>query len=210
MTFFYLLVALAALVLLLFLLNLRRVWHRRRAVPYALRQALFSPDEAAFLAALDEAVGGDFRVFGKVRLTDLVTARRGVGKRALDQASARLDRLRVDFLVCSRESASVVCACELTGGKSRKLRGPDKALGRACDALRLPLVRVQVAETYSSKALAEQIYTAIYAPKVPVPASGAKGITVDDGLSRAEEEQALSVLAAAIREGDPLPRPGAS
>jgi len=74
----------------------------------------------------------------------------------------------------------------------------------------MPLVRVQAAETYSPKALAEQIYTAIYAPKVPLPASGAKGIRVDDGLSQAEEEQALSVLAAAIREGDPLPRPRAS
>lgn len=210
MTFFYLLVALAALVLLLFVLNLRRVWHRRRALPYALGQALFSPEEAAFLAALDEAVGGDFRVFGKVRLSDLVTARRGVGKRALEQASARIEPLRIDFLVCGRESASVVCACALVGGKSRKARVPDKALGRACDALGLPLVRVQMAETYSAKALAEQIYTAIYAPKVAAPVTGAKGVRADDGLSRAEEEQALSVLAAAIREGDPLPRARAS
>ena len=210
MTFFYLLVALAALVLLLFVLNLRRVWQRRRALPYTLGQALYSPEEAAFLAALDEAVGGDFRVFGKVRLSDLVTARRGVGKTALERASARLDPLRIDFLVCGRESANLVCACALAGGKPHKSRGPDKALARACDALGLPLVRVQVAKTYSPKALAEQIYTAIYAPKVPVPASGAKGIRVDDGLSRAEEEQALSVLAAAIREGDPLPRPRAS
>jgi hypothetical protein len=209
-TFFYLLVALAALVLLLVVLNLRSLWHRRRAVPFVLGQALFSPEETAFLTALDEAVGGDYRVFGKVRLSDLVTVRRGAGKRALERASARIEPLRIDFLICGRESLSLVCACELVGGKSRKARVPDKALGRACDALGLPLVRVQVAATYSPKALAEQIYTAIYAPKVAAPVNGAKGPRVDDGLSRAEEEQALSVLAAAIREGDPLPRPRAS
>lgn len=211
MTFFYLLVALAAAVLLLFVLSVYMTWRRRRALPYSLGPALFSPDEAAFLTVLDEAVGGDYRVFGKVRLSDLVTVRRGVARRVLERASARIETLRIDFLVCGRESASVVCAVELVGGRSRKGRGrtPDKALGRACDALGLPLVRVPLAETYSAKALAEQIYTVIFAPKVAVPPGGPKGARVDDGLSRAEEEQALSVLAAAIREGDALPRPRA-
>jgi hypothetical protein len=209
---FYLLVALAALVLLLFALSLRNAWRRRRSLPYTLGQALFSPEEGAFLAALDDAVGGDYRVFGKVRLSDLVAVRRGVGRRFLERASARIEPMKIDFLVCGRTSTSVVCAVELVGGKPHKGRGrgPDKALGRVCDALGLPLVRVPAAETYSAKALAEQIYTAIYAPKVAAPAGGAKGARVDDGLSRAEEEEALSVLAAAIREGDPLPRPGVS
>ncbi len=211
MSFFYLLAALAALVLLLFVFSLRSAWRRRRALPYTLGQTLFSPEEATFLEALDDAVGGDYRVFGKVRLSDLVVVRRGVGRRLLEQSSARIESLKIDFLVCGRKSAAVVCAVELVSGKSRKGRGraPDKALGRACDALRLPLVRVPMAETYSTKALAEQIYTAVYAPKVTAPAGGSKGANVDDGLSLAEEEQALSVLAAAIREGDPIPRPRA-
>jgi hypothetical protein len=205
-TFFYLLLALAALVLLLFLVSLRGAWRRHRTLPYTLGQSLFSPQETAFLAALDEAVGPDYRVFGKVRLSDLVAVRRGVSRRHLERAAARIEPLKVDFLVCGRESANLVCAAELVGGKSRKWRGADKALGRACDALGLPLVRVQAADSYATKALAEQIYGAIYAPRVESPNQG-KGARVDDGLSRAEEEQALSVLAAAIREGDALPRP---
>jgi hypothetical protein len=205
-TFFYLLLALAALVLLLFLLSLRSAWRRHRTLPYTLGQSLFSPQETAFLAALDEAVGSDYRVFGKVRLSDLVSVRRGVGRRYLERASARIEPLKLDFLVCGCESASLACAVELVGGKARKGRGPDKALRRACDALGLPLVRVPAADSYSTKALAEQIYAAIYAPRVEAPTQG-RGARVDDGLSRVEEEQALSVLAAAIREDDVLPRP---
>ena len=210
--FFYLLAALAALVLLLFVLSLRSAWRRRRALPYSLAETLYSPEEAAFLEALDDAVGSDYRVFGKVRLSDLVAVRRGVGRRSLERASARIEPLKIDFLVCGWKSAKLVCAVDLVGGKSRKGRErvPDKALARACAALGLPLVRVPVAETYSAKALAEQIYTVVYAPKVAAPAGGVKGAQVDDGFSRAEEEQALSVLAAAIREGDPLPRPRGS
>jgi hypothetical protein len=211
-TYFYLLVALATLVLLLLIVSLYGAWRRRRVLPYTLEHTLFAPDETAFLAALDEAVGGDYRVFGKVRLSDLVAVRRGAGKRVLAQASARIEPLTIDFLVCGRESARVVCAIALVGGRLRRGRthAADKALGRACDALGLPLVRVAVAETYSAKALADQIYTAIYAPKLAAPAGGHKGAGADDGLSRAEEEQALSVLAAAIRDGDPVLRPQAS
>jgi hypothetical protein len=210
-SFFYLLVALAALVLLLVLLNLRSAWRRRRGLPYALRRTLFSAEEMAFLAALDEAVGTDYRVFGKVRLSDLVAVQRGVGKRAMESATARIEPVRIAFLVCDRASGKPTCAVDLVGGKSREARGrgPDKALGRACDSVGLPLVRVPVADTYSTKALAEQIYTAINAPKVSAPVAGAKGLRLDEGVSRAEEERALSVLAAAIRERDPLPRPPA-
>ncbi len=204
MNFFYLLVALAALTLLLFVLSLVQAWQRRRALPYTLSSALFVPEETAFLVVLDDAVGDDYRVFGKVRLSDLVAPRRGTRRRALGQAAARIESLKIDFLVCARASSAMVCAVELVGGKGR--RGANKALARACDALGLPLVRVPVAQTYAAKALAEQIYTAMYAPKVTASGAGAKGSQMDDGVSRAEEEQALSVLAAAIREGDALPR----
>lgn len=210
--FFYLLVALAVLLLLALLLSLWAAWRRRRALPYTLQQTLFFQEELDFLAVLDEAVGADYRVFGKVRLSDLISARRGTGKRPLTQTSARIDDLRIDFLVCRRATAAVVCAVDLVGRRLRPGRGraADKALVRVCDALGLPLVRVAAAEAYSAKAVAEQIYTAIYVPRVKVPAAGPRASRGDDGLSQADEEQALSVLAAAIREGDPVPRLRAS
>jgi hypothetical protein len=211
-TFFYLLVSLALLLLVALFLSLWAAWRRRRTLPYRLQPTLLSPEETAFLVVLDEAVGTDYRVFGKVRVGDLVSVRRGVGKRPGTRSFAQLGDLKVDFLVCRRGSASLVCAVQLVGRGSRQRHGraADKALVRSCDALGLPLVRVPEAETYSAKGIAEQIYTAIYVPKVKVPAAGPQGRRGDDGLSQADEEHALSVLAAAIREGDPLPRLRAS
>ena len=209
MTFFYVLVALAALVLLLFVLSLRSAWRRRRVLPYTVEAPLFSPEEVSFLAALEDAVGADHRVFGKVRLADLVTPRRRAGKQALEQAAARIASLKIDFLVCGRESTKPVCALALSGGKLGRGQHRGQVLARACDALGLPLVSVPQADTYSVRALAEQVYTAMYAPKVTAPV-GRLGAAGDDGLSRAEEEEALSVLAAAIRDGEPMPKPGVS
>jgi hypothetical protein len=208
-TFFYVLLALAALVLLLFLLSLRSAWRHRRVLPYAIEAPLFSPEEVSFLTALEEAVGADHRVFGKVRLADLVTPRRRADKQALKQAAARIANLKIDFLVCRRESAKPVCAVALSGAKPGRGHNRGQALARACDALGLPLLRVPQADAYSVRALAEQVYTAMYAPKVTAPV-GRLGAAGDDGLSRAEEEEALSVLAAAIRDGDPMPKPGVS
>ena len=94
-------------------------------------------------------MGDSHRVYGKVRLSDLVTLRRGTSRRALEQAQARIADLRIDFLVCSRESARVVCAVELVPAKGR--RGGNKALARACEALALPLVRVPAAESYPAE-----------------------------------------------------------
>jgi|APFre7841882724_1041349.scaffolds.fasta_scaffold21249_2 hypothetical protein len=205
MTMFYLLLGLAALVTLALILSLRAAWRRRRSLPYTLGEALFSPEERVFLAALDEAVGDSHRVYGKVRLSDLATLRRGTSRRALEQAQARIADLRIDFLVCSRESARVVCAVELIPAKGR--HGGNKALARACEALALPLVRVPAAESYPLKSLTDDVQTAMYAPKVKAPEGRLRGGPADDGLSRAEEEQALSILAASIRDGEPLVPP---
>jgi hypothetical protein len=205
MTMFYLLLGLAALVTLALILSLRAAWRRRRSLPYTLGEALFSPEERVFLAALDEAVGDSHRVYGKVRLSDLVTLRRGTSRRALEQAQARIADLRIDFLVCSRESARVVCAVELIPAKGR--HGGNKALARACEALALPLVRVPAAESYPLKSLTDDVQTAMYAPKVKAPEGRLRGGPADDGLSRTEEEQALSILAASIRDGEPLVPP---
>jgi hypothetical protein len=205
MTMFYLLLGLAALVTLALILSLRAAWRRRRSLPYTLGETLFSPEERVFLAALDEAVGDSHRVYGKVRLSDLVTLRRGTSRRALEQAQARIADLRIDFLVCSRESARVVCAVELIPAKGR--HGGNKALARACEALALPLVRVPAAESYPLKSLTDDVQTAMYAPKVKAPEGRLRGGPADDGLSRAEEEQALSILAASIRDGEPLVPP---
>jgi hypothetical protein len=205
MTMFYLLLGLAVLVTLALILSVRAAWRRRRILPYTLGETLFSAEERLFLAALDEAVGESHRVYGKVRLSDLVTLRRGTGRRALEQAQARIADLRLDFLVCSRESARVVCAVELIPAKGR--RGGNKALARACEALALPLVRVPAAESYPLKALTDEVQTAMYAPKVKAPEGGLRGGRSDDGLTRAEEERALSILAASIRDGEPLARP---
>ena len=73
------------------------------------RALFFSPAERAFLGALDGALGGDYRVFGKVRVSDVLEPQPG----PLGARTRRLLRDRVDYVVCRASDLSVLCAINL-------------------------------------------------------------------------------------------------
>ena len=85
--------ALAAGVLVVWLL----VWlgsRRRRAEEYQLRDWLFSPSERAFHTVLHDSVANHYRIFGKVRVADVITIEFGAACEAASHAVAygELDR----------------------------------------------------------------------------------------------------------------------
>ena len=80
------------------------------------RALFFSPTERALLGALDRALGSGYRVFGKVRVADLLEPRSG----PLGGRTRRLLRGQVDYVVCRASDLSVLCAINLE---------PDRAPG---------------------------------------------------------------------------------
>ena len=80
---------------------------------YTRLPALFTPAERDFLCALDQAVGKDWRVFGKVRVVDLLAPHRGFAARMSRRATRRISRQRVDFVLCRPGDLAPVCAIEL-------------------------------------------------------------------------------------------------
>lgn len=58
--------------------------------PYQPAKTLFSPAERSFLGVLDQAVGPEHRVFGKVRVADIATVKPGLGNSARQGALNRI------------------------------------------------------------------------------------------------------------------------
>lgn len=75
---------------------------------YARMDALFTPEEQQFLRLLEKAVDPGHRVFGKVRLADLVKPVPGLSGHERQTALNRLYSRRADFVVCE---ASNLRAC---------------------------------------------------------------------------------------------------
>lgn len=118
---------------------------RRRAPRYRQADALLTPPEREYFAALVEAVGPRGHVFAKVRLADLLTpAEAGAAWRT---AFNRIAQKHVDFVVCDRATMRVLCAIELDD--STHLTRPDRRerdgfLEEACRGAGLRLVRTPV------------------------------------------------------------------
>lgn len=136
-----------------FLLKRRKRSHPEDtdALPYVLGDALFSPAERSFIGVLDQAVGADFRVFGKVRVADIVVVAKGTPKALWQRAFNQISAKHFDFVLCRPSDLKPVCVIELNdqshAKESRQAR--DKFLERVCAAAGIPLVFIPAKHAYA-------------------------------------------------------------
>jgi len=119
--------------------------------PYQPAGTLFSAAERSFLGVLDQAVGTEHRVFGKVRVADVALVKAGLGNSARQGALNRIAYKHFDFLVCRSDDLSVICAIELNDKShaGRKAQNRDELLANVCRAIGLPLLTFPAQAAYS-------------------------------------------------------------
>ena len=119
--------------------------------PYVSAESLFTRHEQAFLRVLEQAAG-NYRVFGKVRVADVVGVRQGLPKGEWQRASNRISQKHLDFVLLNPGDLSVWCAVELDdkthGRVERKSR--DTLLENVLAAAEVPLVRIPSRRTYDA------------------------------------------------------------
>jgi len=137
--------------------------------PYRPAKELFSPAERAFLGALDQAAGPDFRVFGKVRVNDLAEVKPGLSNGAKQGALNKVAYRHFDFVVCRVVDLGAVCAVELDDKShaSKRAQARDAFVVGVCEAIGLPLLRVPAARGYSVSELRAQLLGRIQPNKAP-------------------------------------------
>lgn len=132
---------------------------------------LFSPAERSFLGVLDQAVGPDHWVFGKVRVADVAAVKSGLDNPARHGAFNRIAAKHFDFIVCRSDDLSVICAVELNDKShaSLKARSRDELLAEVCRAINLPLLTVPAKAAYSPREVRAQFLTAVNPAPAAVP-----------------------------------------
>lgn len=136
--------------------------------PYKPAKALFSPAERSFLGVLDQVVGADYRVFGKVRVADIATVRPGMSKSARQAALNRIAQKHFDFIVCGARDLNVVCAVELNDSShsSQRAQARDELLVKVCQVINLPLLQVAAKQSYVLQDLRTQFFAAVGTPQL--------------------------------------------
>ncbi|SCX25169.1 Protein of unknown function [Nitrosomonas eutropha] len=131
--------------------------------PYVPAKALFSPAERSFLGVLDQVVGSEHRIFGKVRVADLAAVKPGLGAAERQGALNRVAAKHFDFVVCRASDLSVICAVELNDSShsSKYAQARDELLTNVCEAIGLPLFQVTAKRAYSVQELQAQFASVI-------------------------------------------------
>lgn len=153
--------------------------------PYYARKALFTAAERSFLGVLEQAVEGRYRVFGKVRLGDVLGVKGGTPAAERRRALNRVLAKHVDFVLCHPETLSIAALVELDDSSHRRpsRRARDAFLQRACAVAGMPLVRFPVRASYALGEVHSKIPGLEGTPASPAPGQRAAPMT---GRPRAE------------------------
>ena len=123
---------------------------------YKRQPALFSPAERSFLGMLEQVLGPEYRVFGKVRIADLIKPGNGAGRKT---ALNRIVGKHVDFVVCNARDLSIIGVIELDDKShnedSRQKR--DAFVDKAFASAGIPITRFPARAAYSLSASKEPI-----------------------------------------------------
>lgn len=138
--------------------------------PYQKTNALFSPAERSFLGALEQAVAGEFRIFGKVRIADVASVKGNSDRAMWQRAFNRISAKHFDFILCKPDDLAIVCAIELDDRSHQKARRKerDAFVVGLCQAISLPLLQVPAQHAYSVHELRSKVSLAI-SPPPPSP-----------------------------------------
>lgn len=131
----WLLLAVVAIILLLLVAKQVVAKKADSDYPYQKNVNLFSAAERSFLGVLKQAAGKNIRVFGKVRVADVLSPVDARGKSKCQSSFNKIGDKHFDFVLCATGDLSVLCAVELNDQshrqKSRQTRDDFWAGGRA-------------------------------------------------------------------------------
>ncbi len=118
--------------------------------PYEREPALFTPAERSFLGVLDQAIGDEFRIMGKVRLADVIKVRPGTDRTTWQKAFNRIQSKHLDFVACDPSDLSVQFAVELDDKSHDRAdrQARDAFLDAAIEKAGIPLIRFAAQRSY--------------------------------------------------------------
>lgn len=160
------------------------------------QENLFSPAEKSFLGVLDQALEGRYRVYGKVRLGDIIKPAKGLSRSSRTTALNKINLKHVDFVVCSPSDHAVLGVVELDdqshGRTDRASR--DEFVDRALAGARIPIARFSAKKGYVVQEVRVQLAEAFGTPQeIPeVEEVVLEPSSVADQVSATQDQQPVS------------------
>lgn len=132
---------------------------RRAYLAYDRVERLFSPTERSLLGVLEQVLGTQYRIFGKVRLVDIIQTPKALSNSERTSAFNRISAKHVDFALCDPRTFEIIGVIELDDSSQEResRRKRDRFLDEALTAAGVPFVRIAAQRSYVPAKIREQI-----------------------------------------------------
>ncbi len=156
------LLVIVGIVLFILVLKLKQKSGQSKDFPYTNNEVLFTPAERSFFGVLEQAIGDKYRVFGKVRVADVVSVKSLSDRSAWQRAFNRISAKHFDFVLCRNDDITVFAAIELDDKSHQKNQRQirDVFMAELCNAIGLPLIQVPAQSAYSVSDIRTKVLSA--------------------------------------------------
>jgi hypothetical protein len=170
--------------------------------PFDSKKAIFTPAEKNFQNLIEQALGPKYRVINRVRLSDVVTIRKGVSSRASQTAAKSAETKYLDFVICNRSSMKLLGAIDLvdTQGRGYKIK-KDWFVSGSLEAASIPHLRIKVKANYTLEEIRTCIQTRLFGQSTAnfAPQPKIKGRVIPAPMVRARNKSVDGLTAAPTR-----------
>lgn len=161
---------------------------------------LFSPAERSFLGVLEQSLDSSYRVFGKVRLADVVLPVKNPSRSNRTTALNKISQKHLDFVICSASDLAIVGVVELDDkSHNRKDRAErDGFVDTALASAKIPVLHIPARKGYELQDVRLKLAEAFKIGMLPSVKSVALGSdSVQPGVVEAAEKMIHSPIEAA-------------
>ncbi|TMM45474.1 DUF2726 domain-containing protein [Colwellia ponticola] len=170
--------------------------------PFDSKKAIFTPAEKNFQNLVEQALGTQYRVLNRVRLSDVVTIRNGVSSRASQTAAKSAETKYLDFVICERSTMKLLGAIDLvdTQGRGYKIK-KDWFVSGSLEAASIPHLRIKVKANYTLEEIRSCIHTRLLGKSAAnfAPEPKIKGRIIPAPMVRARNKPTSTLTPAAAR-----------
>lgn len=165
--------------------------------PFDSKASVFTPAEKNFQNLVEQAMGNQYRVINRVKLSDIVTIRNGVSDRASQSAVNNAEGKYLDFVICERSTMKLLGTIDLvdTKGKGYKIK-KDWFVSGALEAASIPHLRIKVKANYTLDEIRACINSRLLGNSSPLPKVKGKIIPAPMVKARSRNVGALTPAAA--------------
>lgn len=156
--------SLTALLLFVFFVALvKLLWRSQSALSYFALPTLFSPGELSFYYVLKQALSGEYEIFAKVRIADVIRPEKSLNQKLYRTALNKITSKHFDYVICDPKTLSIVAAIELDDKSHSTTRVivRDNFVNGACKSAGIKLIRFKAKSRYQIQHVRDVINTEI-------------------------------------------------